>query len=82
MLQIAGGGSFRKSYIKEHTGVAFTQTQEKGKSEKKKTDIKRESHCFYCVKQDHWEEAFPDLEEEQCGQLNYNFGTETYDEDE
>ena len=57
---------------KNKTGVAFTQTQEKGEKDKKKENIKYESHCFHCGKQDHCAADFPILEEEQRGQIHTN----------
>ena len=44
---------------KDQTGVAFTQTQEKDKKYKKKTNIKGKYHCLYFENQGHWADECP-----------------------
>ena len=68
--------SFRKIYVKEKTGVAFTKIQEKYKKDKKKnTNIKFGSHCFHCGKQYHWATECTNLEKEQRRKIHTNVGT-------
>ena len=45
--------NFRNIYGKLQMVVAFTQTHEKGAKDNEKNNIKGESHCFRCGKQDH-----------------------------
>ena len=56
--------TFRNTPRREHTGSAFTQSKEKDKKYKKKTNIKGEYQCLQCGKQYHWAYDCPDLEEE------------------
>ena len=67
--------NFRKISGKDQVGVAFTQTQEKGVKENRRTKIKGESHFFSCGNKYCWEVECPNLEEEQQGQLHTNVGT-------
>ena len=64
--------NFRKTPGKEQAGVAFTQTQEKDKKYKKKTNIKGEYHCLHYGKKYHWAADCTNIEEQQRGQLHTN----------
>ena len=43
--------NFKEIYVKQHTRVAFIQTQEKYDKENKNKNSNCESHCLHCVKQ-------------------------------
>ena len=57
--------NLRKISGKEQMGVAFTQTQGKYLTDKKKTNNKSEYHCFKCGKKYHWAAECPEIEEER-----------------
>ena len=62
ITEIGNNRNFMKTYKKEQTGVAFTQTQEKDEKYKKNNNTKRESNCFHYGKQYHRAEDFPNIE--------------------
>ena len=64
--------TFRNTPGREHTGSAFTQSKEKDKKYKKKTNIKGEYHCLHYGKKYHWAADCTNIEEQQRGQLHTN----------
>ena len=60
---IVNNRNFRKISVKEHTGFAFTQTQDNYAKYKENISIKVESHFLHCGNKYHWSEESPNLEE-------------------
>ena len=59
IVEIIKYRKYRNTTVKDQTGIAFVQTQDKENIMKNKTNSKGESHWFQCVKQVLWAEEYP-----------------------
>ena len=63
IAEIGNAINLRKIYRKDQTVVVFNQNQEKDARDNKNMNSNCESQFLHCVKQYHWAEEFPGLED-------------------